>query len=144
MADRKPRMPHPAAMREYTEPQADAAKLPMIWPHLLVLLGESFLVVCAFDYLNSKRRSEWAAGGTALSFILGALTVYQFVQTVRRKEIALRINQARCRLYLAIGVAGAAASHSFDDFTLTMTMWGLICLWSYNSLESVKRPFQSK
>lgn len=131
-------------MREATEPQADTAKLPMIWPHLLALLGESFLVVCAFDYLNSKRRSDWAAGGTALSFILGALTLYQFVQTVRRNEIAVRINQARCRLYLAIGVAGSATSHNFDDFTLTMTMWGLFCLWAFNSLEFVRRPFQSK
>jgi len=128
-------------MREAPSQEEKPARLPAVWPHILVLAGEAFLIVCAFDHLSRKQRSEWGPVGAALTFILGALTVYQFVQTLRRKQVVVRVNQIRCQLFLAIGVAGAGASHLFDEFTLTMITWGLFCLWAYASFDFVKRPF---
>jgi len=128
-------------MREVPIPENKPARQPVVWPHIIVLAGEAFLIVCAFDYLSRKQRGDWGPVGAALAFVLGALTVYQTVQTLRRKVVVLRVNRIRCQLFLAIGVAGAGASHTFDEFTLTMITWGLLSLWAYASFNFVKRPF---
>jgi hypothetical protein len=128
-------------MREVSDPQAAAAKLPMLWPHLLVSIGELMLLNLTAQYLADYRKNEWAAIGLTLTFVQAILTVYQFGLCVRRKARTLVINAWRAKLYVVIGAAGAGAYKGVDGFPPTMIFWGLLSLWAYSSLDFMKRPF---
>lgn len=128
-------------MREYTEPQADAAKLPMLWPHLLVLIGELALLNLTAQYLAYYSQNEWAAIGLTLTLAQAILTIYQFTLCARRKARFLAINAWRAKLYVVIGAAGAGAFKGVDGFPPTMVFWGMLLLWAYSSLDFMKRPF---
>jgi len=73
--------------------------------------------------------------------VIGILTAYQIVQTVRRKSVVLVLNARRCQLIVALGVIAVGAHVLFDVVSMTLILWGLFCLWAYKSLDFVKRPF---
>ena len=147
--------PYSAVMREAPTPEEKPAIRAMILPHVLVLLVELFLLLVAFDYFERGRRTlwdgryessapshvQWFAAAYALTFVIGILTAYQLVQTVRRKSQVLRLNDRRCQLMIALGVIAVGARATFEFYGITFILWGLLRLWAYASLDFVKRPF---
>lgn len=147
--------PYSADMREVPSPEEKPAIRAMILPHVLVLLVELFLLLVAFDYFERGRRTlwdgryessapshvQWFAAAYALTFVIGILTAYQIVQTVRRKSQVLRLNDRRCQLMIALGVIAVGARAIFEFYGITFILWGLFSLWAYASLDFVKRPF---
>lgn len=127
----------------------------MVWPHALVLIGESLLLAAAFDYFERGRRTlwdgrydsaipshvQWFSAAYALTLVISILTAYQLVQTLRRKSKVLRLNLRRSQLMVALGVIAVAARAIFDVYGTAFILWGLFNLWAYASMDSVKRPF---
>ena len=136
--------PYSAVMREAPRPDDKPAKLPMVWPHALVLIGEMLLLLAAFDYFERGRRTlwdgrsessapshvQWFAAAYALTLVIGILTAYQLVQTLRRNSQVLRLNARRCQLMVALGVIAVGARAMFDGYGTTFIIWGLFCLWA--------------
>lgn len=147
--------PYSVGMREAPRPDETSTKLPMVWPHALLLVGELLLFLAAFDYFERGRRTlwdgrsessapshvQWFAAAYALTLVIGILTAYQLVQTLRRNSQVLRLNARRCQLIVALGVIAVGARGMFDGYGKTFILWGLFCLWAYASLDLVKRPF---
>ena len=147
--------PYSVGMREAPRPDETSTKLPMVWPHALVLIGEMLLLLAAFNYFERGRRTlwdgryessvpshvQWFAAAYALTFVIGILTAYQLVQTLRRNSQVLRLNDRRCQLMIALGVIAVGARAIFEFYGITFILWGLFCLWAYASLDLVKRPF---
>jgi hypothetical protein len=139
-------------MREDPRQDDNPARLPAVWPHALVLVGEMLFFLTAFDHFGRLRgRYSFENGPTthahlyatayALTSVIGILTAYQLIQTFRRRAEVLRLNARRCQLVVALGVIAAGARTWIDDFGLTFMLWGLLCLWAYKSLDFAKRPF---
>jgi len=139
-------------MREAPRQDDKPARLPAVWPHALVLIGEMLFFLTAFDHFGRLRgRYSFENGPTthahlyatayALTSVIGILTAYQLIQTFRRRAEVLRLNARRCQLVVALGVIAAGARTWIDDFGLTFMLWGLLCLWAYKSLDFAKRPF---
>jgi ABC-type glycerol-3-phosphate transport system permease component len=82
------------------------------------------------------------AAAYALTLVIGILTAYQLIQTFRRRTEVLRLNARRCQLMVALGVIAVGARTFIEDFGLTFMLWGLSCLWAYESLDFAKRPFE--
>lgn len=147
--------PYSSVMREAPTPEEKPAKLPMVWPHALVLIGEMLFLSPAFNYFERGRRTlwdgryegsapshvQWFAAAYALTFVIGILTAYQLVQTLRRNSQVPRLNDRRCQLMIALGVIAVGARAIFEFYGITFILWGLFCLWAYASIDSVKRPF---
>ena len=147
--------PYSGGMREAPRQDDNPAKPPMVWPHALVLIGEMLFLSAAFNYFERGRRTlwdgrydssapshvQWFAAAYALTFVIGILTAYQLVQTLRRNSQVLRLNDRRCQLMIALGVIAVGARAIFEFHGITFILWGLFCLWAYASLDFVKRPF---
>jgi len=139
-------------MREAPRQDDKPARLPALWPHALVLFGEMFFFLTAFDHFGRLRgrysfenrptgHTHLCAAAYALTLVIGMLTAYQLVQTFRRKSEVLRLNARRCQLMVALGVIAVGVQIIIDDFGLTFILWGLVSLWAYSSLDFMKRPF---
>ena len=147
--------PYSPGMREAPRQDDKPAKLPLVWLHALVLIGEIMFLSSAFNYFERGRRTlwdgrdkssapshvQWFAAAYALTLVIGILTAYQLVQTFRRKAQVLLLNARRCQLIVALGVIAVGARAMFDGYGTTFILWGLFCLWAYASLDLVKRPF---
>ena len=147
--------PYSAVMREAPSPVDSPHEHKAIWPHALALAGELGFLLAAFYYFDRARRGlwegrfnelppshvQWCSAAYALTLVIGILTAYQMVQTVRRKSQVLILNARRCQLIVALGVIAVGARVLFDVFSITFIFWGFFCLWAYASLDFVKRPF---
>jgi hypothetical protein len=147
--------PYSAAMREAPSPVDSPYETSPIWPHVLALVGElGFLLVTSHYFARARSglwegrfneappsHVQWSSAGYALTLVIGILTAYQIVQTVRRKSAVLVLNARRCQLIVALGVIAVGARVLFDVVSMTLILWGLFCLWAYKSLDFVKRPF---
>ena len=147
--------PYSADMREAPTPVDSPHEHKAIWPHALALAGELGFLLAAFYYFDRARRGlwegrfnelppshvQWCSAAYALTLVIGILTAYQMVQTVRRKSQVLILNARRCQLMVALGVIAVGARVLFDVFSITFIFWGFFCLWAYASLDFVKRPF---
>jgi len=150
--------PYSSCMREAPRQDDKSAKLPMVWPHALVLIAEMLFLWAAFNYFERGRRTlwdgrydssapshvQWFAAAYAVTLVIGILTVYQLVQTLRRNSQVLRLNDRRCQLMVALGVIAVGARAIFEFHGITFILWGLFCLWAYASLDFVKRPFDQE
>jgi hypothetical protein len=142
-------------MREIPSQEEKPARRARIWPHALVLIAEMLFLWAAFNYFERGRRTlwdgrydssapshvQWFAAAYALSFVIGILTAYQLVQTLRRNPQVLRLNARRCQLMVTLGVIAVGARAIFELHGITFILWGLLCLWAYKSLDFAKRPF---
>lgn len=134
--------PYSAGMREAPRQGEKPAKLPMVWPQMILLVGEMVLTFFAFNYLISYyKNNSLAAIAVALTMLLGILSIYQFIQCARRKACVVPINTRRGQLFVLIGVIEAGAFHGISGFLPIMIICGLFSLWAYTSLDFVKRPF---
>ena len=155
---RSPAFSYSAAMREAPRQDDKPAKRARIWPHAFVLIAEMLFLWAAFNYFERGRRTlwdgryessspshvQWFAAAYALTFVIGLLTAYQLVQTLRRNSQVLRLNDIRCQLMVALGVIAVGARAIFEFHGITFILWGLFCLWAYASLDFVKRPFDQE
>jgi ABC-type glycerol-3-phosphate transport system permease component len=139
-------------MREAPRQDEKPARLPAVWPHAFVLIGEMLFFLTAFDHFGRLRRrysfengptthAHMYAAAYALTLVIGILSAYQLIQTFRRRAEVLRLNARRCQLMVALGVIAVGARIWIEDFGLTFMLWGLFCLWAYKSLDFVKSPF---
>ena len=147
--------PYSVGMREAPSPVDSPYETSQIWPHVLALAGElGFLLVTSHYFARSRSglwegrfneapssHVQWCSAAYALTFVIGILTAYQIVQTVRRKSVVLVLNARRCQLIVALGVIAVGARVLFDVVSMTLILWGLFSLWAYASLDFVKRPF---
>ena len=145
-------------MREIPSPEEKPVRRAMVWPQVLVLAGELLLLLTAFHHFERGRNNHWNAGydssatshaqwfaaAYALTLVIGILTAYQLVQTIRRDAEVPRLNHRRCQLMVALGVIAVGARVIFEFYGITFILWGLFCLWAYTSLDFVKRPFEKE
>jgi hypothetical protein len=142
-------------MREVTSQEEKPARRARIWPHALILVGEMLLQLAALVHFDWMRHAFWTnrydqaapphshlhSAAHALTIVLGVLTAYQLVQTIRRKAQVLTFNTRRCQLMIALGIIASGASIINGVYGTVFMLWGLFCLWAYTSLDFVKRPF---
>jgi hypothetical protein len=145
-------------MREAPDPAGPTNEIRIIWPHVTVLACELGLLLAASHYFARARRGlwegrldeappshvQWSSAAYALTLVIGIITAFQLIQSIRRKSQVLALNAYRCQLMVALGVIACGIRVIIEGYGLVFILWGLLCLWAYTSLDFVKRPFDKE